>query len=861
MKRGLVILSLSLLFAAAFPSVGSANFGIKPGSVKLQVLDGSGNPDSQAGGHPDRIVVDFDLESSGGSAARDLVFEFAPGLTGSPTATKTCKRSVYEFVECPPDTQVGSFSGRFLTGEFFKQPIWNMVPSPDQLAAIAYKPFWETELELSLRPTDYGLNIGTSELPQLPFSNGHVELWGIPADHNEAPGSERAAFLTSPTKCGPLNFTLKTRAWAAGSPWLSEAAQSAPFTGCQDLPFQAGLDFELSESTPDTPTGARIGLDLLENSDPNETATASLKDVRVELPPGVTVSPGGVQNREVCTDAEFGAGTESPVTCPFSSRIGSVEIGTPQLGEDLSGSIYLGREKPGERFRLFVQAGARGVDYKAAAQLIPDPVTGQLSTLLDNLPEFALNRISLNFDGGPHALLATPISCGPVTARAHFVSYTGGAPLDASKTVSVGNGCQGQPPYSPSLVAGSTSPNAGQSTDFSLTLGRDSGEQLPGKFSTTLPPGLSANLTNVDFCSSAAADAGSCPAGSRLGAAIAEVGSGPSPATVPGTVYLTERYKDAPYGLAIVFRAVVGPYDLGTFVVRGTLKIDPHSGQITIAHVLPTIHEGVPLRFRTIGIDLTRPGFLVNPTSCAKEALVSAIPSIDGRAGDVSGSFTARNCGALGFRPTFSASLDRRGRHAKQPELSFAVKTSKGDTNLNRFKVVFPRVLKFHNSAVQEVCSRGDANENRCRAGSQVGTGTAFTPLLRGPLTGPVFLVQPKNKGDFPDLWTNVEGMGVKLQLRSESVLHDGRLNTELVEIPDLPLSSFTMNVSGGSGKDSLFSLAGNPCGSANGLATPVELEGHDGAYRTLTAQLKAGCSKSSGKKRNSRKRAPDRNR
>lgn len=849
MKRGILIFSFLLLLGAVAPAASSANFAIEPGSVQLQFLDSGGNPDLQAGGHPDRLVLDFKIETTGGTAARDLAFEYAPGLTGSPVATKTCPRWIYEFTNCPDDTQVGYFSAAFLGGETFKQPIWNMAPAQDQLAAIAFKPFWETEFELNLRPNDYGLNIATKDMPQLPFNEGHVVLWGIPADHNGAPLSERAAFLTNPTKCGPLQFILATRSWEPGSEWLRETAETASFTGCEELPFEPDLGFELTNPAPDSPTGAKISVNLTEHSDPNEPVSANLKDVRIDLPPGVTVSPGGVQGRESCTDEQFGVGTESPVTCPFQARVGSVEIGTPQLGENLRGAIYLGQEKPGQRFRLFVDAVARGVEYKAIAKLLPDQNTGQISTVLDNLPEFTLNRISLEFEGGPRALLATPVSCGPATAHARFVPY-GGTAVETSKVVQIGNGCEGQLPYSPTLVAGSTSPEAGKSTGFALTLGRENGNQLPGKFATTLPAGLSANLTEVDFCPSAAADVGECSPGSKIGVAVAEVGSGPVPASVPGSVYLTESYKGANFGLAIVFRAAIGPYDLGTFVVRGSLAIDPRTGQITIEHLLPTILEGVPLRFRTIGIDLNRPGFLVNPTSCAQETLVSTIFSIDGRPGDVSGPFTARGCDSLGFGPKFSASLDQRGRHASHPELSFAVKLSSKDTNLKRFKVVFPRLVKFHNSAVKEVCARGDAVEERCRPGSRVGTGTAKSPLIRGPLTGPVYLVQPKDKKGLPDLWTTVEGMGVKLQLRGESVGRGGHLNTEFIEVPDLPLSSFTMHVSGGSGKHTLFSLDRKACGGRGSLSTPVELEGHDGAYRAVTIQLKTGCSAPSRKKR-----------
>jgi len=845
LRRSLLLTALCLFGALLLPSISGATFSIEPGSVKVEAKDKDGDPDYRAGAHPD-LDVAFKINTTGdGTGARDLLFEFAPGLTGSPVATKTCPRAVFEFEECSKDTQVGVFYAAFFGGESFAEPIWNISPAPDQLAALGFKPFWETELEMSVRPQDFGLNIATNDLPQLPFNAGHVELWGVPADHNGS-SAERAAFLTTPTQCGPMKFKFFTRSWEPGSKLLSETAESEPFEGCKSLPFEPSLDLHLSNPKPDSPTGARIDLNLVPHDAPDERVSSNLKDVNIELPPGLTVSPGGVEGREVCSDEQFGLGTERAVACPFGSRVGTVEVSTPQLTHKLAGSIFLGRELPGERFRLFIDATAPGIEYKAAAKLLADNQTGQLSTVINNLPQFSVDQIGLDFEGGPHALLATPLNCGPATARARFVPYSGGPAVERSTTVNIGS-CTGAPPFSPGLIAGSTELAAGHSTAFALTLSRQEGEQLPGKFTTTFPPGLSANLTAVDRCAAAAANSGTCAEASKIGTAVGEVGSGTAPAKVPGAVYLTGPYKGAPFGLSIVFRAAIGPFDLGTLNVRATLSIDPHTGQVTIDHQLPAVFEGVPLRFRTIGIDLTRSGFLVNPTSCDTEQLVSTVTSVDGRAAFVSDPFHVEGCDGLAFRPKFSVALDQKGRRATNPELSFAVNVPKGQANLNRLKVNFPHVLKFHNAGIKEICARANAAEDRCRPGSQVGTAVAVSPLLSEPLRGPVYVVKPKG-GGFPDLWSNVEGEGVKLQLKSESAGKNGSLITEMVDIPDLPLASFTMRVNGGGKKGALFSIDGNPC--ASNLGTPVELEGHNSAEQTMKVQMKAGCSKSGGKKR-----------
>lgn len=853
----LVALSVAMLLST---SCSAAEWGIKPGSVEVKALDSGGNPETQAGAHPDRLVVDFAFLTTGtGTGARDLLLEFAPGLTGSPLAAKTCSRTVFELEaeKCPADSQVGRFVGNYVGGESIDNPIFNLAPAPDQLAVLAFHPFWQTELELKVRPDDYGLSISTQDMPQLPFEKGRVELWGIPADRNGS--TERAAFLTTPTECGPMSMTLRARSWEVDAPWLSETAESAPFTGCEELPFEPGLGLRLSDARPDSPTGADIDLNLTEHSDPGETAGRNMKDVHIDLPPGLTFSPAGAEGRETCSDGEFGAGTDSKVTCPFHSRVGSVEVSTPALGEVLVGSMFLGEERPGDRFRLFAHASAPGIDFKALARLVADPQTGRLSAELNGLPQFPVRQISLDFEGGGHALLATPLSCGPATARGRFMPAVGGSVASVA-SVNIGAPCAGQPPFSPATLAGGTDLSAGKSTGFSLTLSRQDGEQLPKGYTVTLPPGLTAKLTAVDVCSAAAAASGTCSPASKVGTAVAEVGSGPSPARLSGSVYLTAGYKNAPFGLSAVFRAAVGPFDLGTLNVQGTLALDPHTGQVTLGYQLPSVFNGVPVRFRMLGFDFPRGDFLVNPTSCEPEQLAATVTSVDGRVATQSVPFNVGECKRLRFRPRFSAAFSHRGRHAKRPELSFKVGMPNGNTNLRRFSVEFPRAIEFHNSAVREICSRGDALEDRCRAGSRVGTGTALTPLLAGPLRGPVYLVQPEDNGSLPDLWTSVAGAGVKLQLRSRSDRHAGRFETELVDIPDLPLSSFTMHVDGGDGGRSPFSLGSGACLGRARLATPVELEGQDGADRKMDAQLDAGCPKTAAQERRRRRHTDKRN-
>ena len=146
-----------------------------------------------------------------------------------------------------------------------------------------------------------------------------------------------------------------------------------------------------------------------------------------------------------------------------------------------------------------------------------------------------------------------------------------------------------------------------------------------------MPLGIVAKLKGVPLCSDAAASAGNCPVESRIGTATVGAGSGSSPFYVKGPVALTGPYKGAPYGLAVAVRAKAGPFDLGTVVVRQAIYVNPVDARLTvISDPLPVVLKGVPVRLRSVHVAVDRPGFTINPTSCAPKEIVGDFVSEPG---------------------------------------------------------------------------------------------------------------------------------------------------------------------------------------------------------------------------------------
>ena len=72
-------------------------------------------------------------------------------------------------------------------------------------------------------------------------------------------------------------------------------------------------------------------------------ANSHLLTAKVTLPEGAGLNPSVANGLEACTDAQFKKGTDDPIECPAASRIGSIEVETPALDQDLGGDLYVGQ--------------------------------------------------------------------------------------------------------------------------------------------------------------------------------------------------------------------------------------------------------------------------------------------------------------------------------------------------------------------------------------------------------------------------------------------------------------------------------------------------------------------------------------
>jgi hypothetical protein len=855
-RRGVAGFAVAVLAAALLPAVAHAAFDIVPGSFQLEALDSQGQPELRAGAHPERMIAHFAFttlpEGGADGNVKNILIDLPPGLVGNPQAAPACARAAFAANSCKPESQIGVMHATFAGLPQLEFPIYNVAPREDELAEFdAFALLLPIRLEIGMQ-TDYRLQIAIHELPQsIPLTAGEVELWGVPAEHQSGTAIPPKPLLTNATSCegGPPRTEMRADSWQSPDQWMGAGvAAPAPLNGCGSLSFAPSLTLVPETARADSPTGLTIDMAFPQDDDPHSLATSEARALSMTLPAGLTLSPAAAAGLRACDDGQFALGSAVAPGCPPASKIGTVAITIALFNTPIEGDLYLANPLPGAPLRVFITANTHGITVKLAATVSLGPQSGQLSIGLSNIPALPISDLSLRFKGGPRALLATPPSCGIGAATASVEPTDGKAAATIAAPIEIaawpdGSPCPPRAPFAPQLSAGSVAPLAGGASAFSLVLRRADGEQLLNRFSVTLPPGLSAQLASVPSCSAQSALLASCPASSRVGAVAVEAGAGPTPLLLTGYAYLTGPQAQAPFGLALVLGAPPGPLELGTTVLLASLRLDPVDAHITIeSEPLPQLVGGIPLRLRTLAVDIDREGFLIDPTSCTPSRATASLTSLEETRAAASVRYAVGGCSRLRFAPVVSLALGpraelRRGRH---PALTLQLRPGSGQATVRDARIELPKAVRLDPASGMTICTRRRVLAGDCPADAAVGTIQVHTPLLASALIGVLDLVAPAS-GSQPELWATVAGMGVRLIVHGITSAARGKpLATTIVGLPDVPLSSLSITLRGGRG--GLLRLAQGLClgGRARRLTAGAALVGHNGARRSTLVHVRA---------------------
>ena len=192
----------------------------------------------------------------------------------------------------------------------------------------------------------------------------------------------------------------------------------------------------------------------------------------------------------------------------------------------------------------------------------------------------------------------------------------------------------------------------------------------------------------------------SCPAASLIGHTLVGTGVGAVLDYVPGRVYMSGPFHGDPLSVVSITSAVVGPFDLGTIVIRFALHIDPYTARVSIdptgSEPIPTIIDGIVTHVRDIRVSIDRPDFTLNPTACQPAPTASTLTSPQGQTANVSTPFAPDDCNELKFKPKFTASAG--GRTSRTDGTSLSVKLTNpiklgAEANIKTVRVELPEQL------------------------------------------------------------------------------------------------------------------------------------------------------------------------
>jgi hypothetical protein len=845
-----------LACASAGPMAANAAPQLSFTSLSAGAFNADGTPTTQAGAHPFELTSSFafhtEVDPRTGFAVptaslKDAVFDLPAGVVGDPSAVARCPQQEINsdpaLGGCPAASQIGYavLDLAFIFGPQIQPPapVYNMAPPPGEPAQFAFVvESAVARIDLKVRSDgDYGVTATSHNVNAgTPLYSVDLHLWGVPGDpaHDAYRGGQpsvlsRKPLLRNPTSCtGPVVTAVHATSYQEPDQVTEATVTSPAVTGCDKVPFGPTVSAAPDNRSAGQPAGLGVDVDLPQNDNPDGLATADLRKAVVTLPQGVAINPAAADGLDGCTDAQLAVHSTAPDTCPDASNIGSTIVTTPLLDTPLKGSIYLGApldQGPdaaanGDMFRVFLTASGSGVQVKLAGSVVPDPVTGQLVTTFSNNPQLPFSNLHLDFTGGPQATLSLPKTCGTYTTHSELTSWAANTPVKSDSSFTVDQDCDRAGKFEPTLQAGLVTPAAGGSSPFTMTLSRPDGQQDIAGLEATLPAGLLGKVGSVAQCLEAEAAAGTCSSASQVGKVAVASGAGTSPLSVPQAgktptaVFLTGPYKGAPFSLSIVVPAQAGPFDLGTVVVRAALFVDPIDGHVTVkSDPLPTILDGVPLNVQKINVTIERPGFMVAPTNCDPSTIRADVHSVAGISVALSNRFQVGSCAGLVLKPKLALAFSGKGQttDGKHPAVTATLTQGAGQANLKKVRVALPLSVALDPDNANGLCEFVDGSkvEPTCPKASIVGTATATTPVLDGPLRGPVYFVKniriDKKTGrqikTLPKLVIPLTGQnGVKLVLTGTSDVSDNRLVTTFDSIPDAPVSSFKLDIVGGKG-------------------------------------------------------------
>ncbi|HTD08520.1 MAG TPA: hypothetical protein VK680_06490 [Solirubrobacteraceae bacterium] len=582
---------------------------------------------------------------------------------------------------------------------------------------------------------------------------------------------------------------LSLKKWEAGTcketNCSDTGSQAAFYTQAAGHPEYGITDFEFEYKE----TG------LLKAKEPE----GKVKDVRVDLPPGLAVDP---EVTETCSEAQL-----DEFKCPHGSEVGKDEAtGTANVYEELlklklgdtiteDFPVYNMARKPWEPARFGVEINSANLKALAIAgddlrghlyleggiSWHAEPETSESSGVatgdyheffkIQNIPqqpEVVESRLIFQGVVKGRAFLTLPSTCSskPITTLhvdsyedpGHFQRYTNETPVTAT-------GC-GALAFNPSFSLTPETTQSDQPDGVSATLHVPQLLNEPTKpdspdvqsAEVTLPEGMSLNPSaakGLEACSSAQFAGGSCPGGSNVGSFSVNA-PGIPPGALTGGVYVgvpeegpAGREPESGGEFRIFLLGEAPQYGVG-LQLEGRVKANTTTGRLTAVFANA---PQVPVEDLTLHFKGGAQAPLANPLSCGPVQPAAAITPYGGEppAAAATNGFVVDSNGAGGecpsslpFALTQSFPPQSPANAGTYDPATFSLSRSDGQQYLSKLTTTLPAGLLGAISSVP-LCGEPAANAGSCPATSQIGTVTVAAGAGSEPysFTGHAYLTGP----------------------------------------------------------------------------------------------------------------------
>lgn len=249
---------------------------------------------------------------------------------------------------------------------------------------------------------------------------------------------------------------------------------------------------------------------------------------------------------------------------------------------------------------------------------------------------------------------------------------------------------------------------------------------------------------------------------------------------------------------------------------------------------------------------------LTNPTSCSPRALVAEAQGYAfntyrdsngvfqyafGEGKTLSGltaNYPVGGCNSIPYVPTFDLKVDPPTPGAA-PAVSSTITQALGEATTGAVKVRFPKGFQVNFDNKNAQCSDDQFAAGSCPEGSVVGTASADSRLLpvgSGPLNGTAYLGETGSEDIKLLLHLANDFLPGGIDLAGHTTLAaDGSPIAVFDGVPELPISSFTLNLLGG--KDKSLLLNPKTCGEKSVDAT---FTSHQGKVHKVSSPVKIDC-------------------